>query len=137
MPDAAQWAALHAACFTTPRPWSAAEIADLLTSAHVFALGDSCGFLIGRAVAGEAELLTLAVDPQARRQGLGLHLVHRFFESARARGAKEAFLEVSAANPAAIALYHRAGFALAGQRRGYYTTPDGEKIDALILTRPL
>jgi ribosomal-protein-alanine N-acetyltransferase len=137
MPDPSKWAALHAACFTTPRPWSAAEIAGLLSSPHVFALGDSRGFLLGRAVAGESELLTLAVDPGQRRQGLGLHLVSAFLEQSKARGADSAFLEVSAANLSAIALYHRAGFAQTGQRRGYYAAPDGARIDALILARPV
>lgn len=137
MPDPAEWAALHAACFTTPRPWSAAEIADLLASAPVFALGDSRGFLIGRAVAGESELLTLAVDPAIRRQGLGQQLVQAFLTKSRALGAETAFLEVSAENHPAIALYHGAGFAQAGKRRGYYTALDGKKIDALVMVCPL
>jgi len=137
MPDPAEWATLHAASFTVPRPWSEAEIAELLSSPHVFALGDSRGFLIGRAVAGASELLTLAVDPTIRRQGLGLHLVRAFLDQSRALGAESAFLEVAADNLAAIALYQRAGFAHAGKRRGYYTAPDGQKIDALVMVCPL
>ncbi len=137
MHDLVQWATVHAACFSTPRPWSATEIAALLASPTVFAFGDSRGFLIGRAVAGEAELLTLAVDPPARKQGLGLQLVQEFLATSRKLGANSAFLEVSAANPDAIALYHRVGFARAGQRRGYYTAPDGQKFDALIFVCPL
>lgn len=131
-------AALHARCFTTPPPWSAADFAGFLVDPLAFLLveGDA-GFLLGRAVAGEAELLTLAVAPEARRRGLGGRLVARFLYQARLRGAERAFLEVAADNAPATALYESAGFALAGRRRGYYRTPDGHRSDALVLARDL
>jgi ribosomal-protein-alanine N-acetyltransferase len=53
-------------------------------------------------------------------------------ESAR-RGAGELFLEVSAQNSAARALYGALGATEAGRRRRYY--PDGS--DALVLRLPL
>lgn len=137
MPDVGALAGLHGACFTSPRPWSEAEIAGLLAEPTVFLLEQPGGFLIGRAVAGEAELLTLAVDPAARRMGTGRALVARFLDAARARKADTAFLEVSAENDAAIALYDSAGFRAAGRRRGYYATSDGRRIDALVLSRAL
>jgi [ribosomal protein S18]-alanine N-acetyltransferase len=131
-------AALHARCFRTPSPWAAADFAGFLTDPLAFLLieGDA-GFLLGRAVAGEAEVLTLAVAPDARRRGLGRKLVARFLYQARLRGAESAFLEVSAENTPAIALYESAGFAKAGVRRGYYQTPEGQRIDALVLARAL
>ncbi len=131
-------AALHARCFTIPRPWSAAEFAGFLADPLAFLLveGDA-GFLLGRAVAGEAELLTLAVAPEARRRGLGQRLVGRFLYQARLRGAASAFLEVAADNAPAQALYERAGFAPAGRRRGYYAGPNGRGLDALVLCREL
>lgn len=131
-------AALHARCFTTPRPWDAAAFAGFLTDPLAFLLveGDA-GFLLGRAVAGEAELLTLAVAPEARRRGLGRKLVARFLYQARLRGADQAFLEVSEDNPAARALYQRAGFAESGRRRGYYRRPDGSAVDAVVMARGL
>ncbi len=130
-------AALHTICFITPKPWAAAEFQSLLSSPLCFSLIEAEGFLIGRAVAGEAELLTLAVAPQARRRGMGAKLVTRFLYQARLRGAEDAFLEVSAENVAAIALYGKAGFTIAGRRRAYYCAPDGTTADALILRRPL
>jgi ribosomal-protein-alanine N-acetyltransferase len=131
-------AALHARAFTTPRPWSEPELAALLADPLVFLLveGDA-GFLLGRAVAGEAELLTIAVAPEARRLGLGRKLVSRFIYQARLRGAESAFLEVAEDNAAARGLYLAAGFAEAGRRRGYYRTPEGQAVDALVLARPL
>lgn len=130
-------AALHRLCFVTPKPWAAAEFAGLLADPLVFALTEAEGLLVGRAVAGEAELLTIAVAPQARCRGLGAKLVTRFLYQARLRGAEEAFLEVAAGNTAALALYRTHGFADAGLRRGYYRHPDGRAEDALILRRAL
>ncbi len=133
-----QLAALHARAFRTPPPWSAADFAAFIADPLAFLLveGDA-GFLLGRAVAGEAELLTLAVAPEARRRGLGRRLVGRFLYQARLRSAETAFLEVSAENPAALGLYDSAGFRLSGRRRGYYATAEGRRIDALVLSRTL
>jgi ribosomal-protein-alanine N-acetyltransferase len=129
-------ATLHARCFQSPPPWSKADFAGFLADPLAFLLveGDA-GFLLGRAVAGEAELLTLAVAPEARRRGLARKLVSRFLYQARLRGAEAAFLEVSAENTAAIALYESAGFTRTGLRRGYYRTPEGQRIDAVVMTR--
>lgn len=131
-------ASLHQRCFLTPPPWSAADFSGFQSDPLCFLLveGDA-GFLLGRAVAGEAELLTLAVAPEARRLGLGRRLVSRFLYQARLRGAERAFLEVSSENVPAIALYESSGFARTGLRRGYYRDADGRPIDALVLARAL
>jgi ribosomal-protein-alanine N-acetyltransferase len=131
-------AALHARVFRTPPPWSATDFAGVIADPLAFLLveGDT-GFLLGRAVAGEAELLTLAVAPESRRRGLGRQLVSRFLYQARLRGAERAFLEVAADNASAIALYESAGFIRVGQRRDYCRTPEGTRIDALVLARDL
>lgn len=130
-------AALHRLSFVTPKPWSADEFAGLLADPLVFALTEAEGLLIGRAVAGEAELLTIAVAPQARGRGIGARLMQRFLYQAQLRGAEEAFLEVAAGNAPAISLYRAHGFADAGLRRGYYRHPDGRAEDALVLRRAL
>ncbi|MFN4101064.1 MAG: GNAT family N-acetyltransferase, partial [Pararhodobacter sp.] len=100
-------AALHARAFATPPPWSAAGFAGLLDSPLVFLTADAQGraFALGRVVAGEAELLTLATDPAARRQGLARAQMAAFEREAQARGAVTAFLEVAEDNAAARALY--------------------------------
>ncbi|MFT3688752.1 GNAT family N-acetyltransferase [Paenirhodobacter sp.] len=128
----ADLAALHARCFTTPRPWSEGEFRDLLAAPFTFLLTAPQGFLLGRVIAGEAELLTLAVAPEARRRGTGRALLAGFAETARARGADSAFLEVAEDNAPARALYAAAGWREAGRRRGYYHPG----IDALVLTLP-
>ena len=133
----AAMAALHARCFTTPRPWTAAEFAALLAEPPVFATLAETGFALGRVVADEAELLTIAVAPEARRQGEGRALLDGFLRTARARGAETAFLEVAADNAAALALYRWSGFAEAGRRRGYYHSPGNPPVDALVMVKSL
>lgn len=135
--DPAVLAAIHAAAFTRPPPWSAAAIGGVLASPGAFLCAMPEGFLIGRALAGEAEMLTLAVRPGARRQGIGRHLVAEFLRIAGACGTETAFLEVAADNPAAIALYRGSGFAETGRRRGYYRGDGAPAVDALILSRVL
>lgn len=124
---------LHRRCFTNPRPWQAPEFASLLSGPGCFLLTRPQGFLLGRAIVGEAELLTLAVAPEARRAGLGRALVQEFADIARTRGAETAFLEVAANNAPALALYRALGWREAGRRRRYY----GPHLDALVLVLTL
>ncbi len=111
---AARLAAVHASAFAAP--WDAAAFAALLDQAGVFVLEDPDGFILLRVVADEAEILTLAVSPAARRRGLGARLVREGAAVAAARGAARLFLEVAGTNAAALALYTRAGFTEAGRR---------------------
>ncbi len=80
------------------------------------------GFLLANRVAGEVEVLWMAVGEASRRRGLGRLLVQRALE-----GACGAHLEVRAGNEAAQRLYRSSGFCVAGRRPRYYA--DGE--DAL------
>jgi ribosomal-protein-alanine N-acetyltransferase len=139
------------ACFTLAdlhdrafdRPWSAEEFEALLKGPGAFAvLGEAGqpeearGFILCRAIAGEAEILTVAVDPAARRRGWGAALVEMAAGIAREAAAFEMFLEVAADNVAAIGLYQAAGFGRVGLRKGYYPHPDGAK-DAVVMRRVL
>lgn len=138
-PEAAACAAdLHAAAFAgAERPWSAAEIAALAAGSGAFFLLTPQALLLGRIAADEAELLTLAVHPDARRKGLGRRLLREFEARAAAAGAVTAFLEVAADNAAARALYAAAGWDEAGRRRGYYRRPGARAVDAVVLRRQL
>ena len=128
--DAQTLAAVHAQAFGSP--WSADEIGALLARPEVFGIGSAGGFILLRVMAGEAEVLTLAVAPSERRQGLGRALLTAGLAAGRDAGAESAFLEVAADNVAAIALYETAGFRQVGRRRGYYSRPGGA-IDAMVL----
>lgn len=72
------------------------------------------------------------MHPAYRRQGFAQVLLHRLLVIARQRGLAWATLEVRVSNSAAIALYQRFGFQVAGRRCRYY--PDTQE-DALILWR--
>lgn len=132
-PDPQRLAELHASAFDAP--WDAVAFAALLAQPGVFAVERPDGFVLMRVAADEAEILTLAVRPAARRQGLGAALTGEALADAQALGADRAFLEVAEDNPAARALYARLGFTEAGRRRAYYAGSDGRRRDALVLVR--
>lgn len=136
--DAAAIAALHGALFD--EPWSAADVLGLVTGPTAVALlatGDAerggarlDGFLIGRLVADEAEILTLGVSHARRGRGLARALCGAFADRVHGAGARRVFLEVAADNVAALALYRRLGFAATGVRRGYYPRLHAPAVDA-------
>ncbi len=128
-------ARLHRLSFTLPRPWSAAEFEALTAQPQVILLAEGEAFLLGRVIADEAEILTLAVPPDRRRNGSGLRLACQFLDRAAALGAATVFLEVASGNIAAQALYARAGFLQTGRRRGYFSDGAGRTEDALVLSR--
>lgn len=131
-------AALHVRCFdVAPRPWSQAEFATLLADPTTISVSEAQGFALGRYSADEAEFLTIAVAPEARRRGIAARLETAFAEEAAWRGAKTLFLEVAADNAAALALYRRAGYRQVGIRRKYYNQGTGSTVDALVLSRLL
>lgn len=133
---AAELAALHAAAFTRDRPWLAEEFASLLDSPFVHLLTRAGGFALIRTIAGESELLTLAVDPAHQRHGLGRALVQDWI-TALPTDTTSAFLEVAADNKPARALYAATGFTQVATRRGYYARATGPAVDACILRRDL
>lgn len=128
--DIAALAALHAASFADG--WSAAFIRDLFATPGVFAFAAPHGFILVRAAGGEAEILTLAVAPPMRCQGMGRALVCAAAGHAHALGAATLFLEVAMGNDAARGLYRGLGFEAVGRRKAYYA---GE--DALVLKAAL
>ena len=133
--DTAELARLHASAFAAA--WSAEEIGELLLGPGGFGLvaedgGEAKGFILCRAVVGEAEVLTLAVEPAARRQGLASALMQSALTLARTVGAEVMFLEVAADNVAGVALYQGLGFERIGLRPGYYAGGGEAPVDALV-----
>ena len=133
--DLAPLAAIHAQCF--PDPWSVKALDDFLATPGTYLLADDAGFVLARAAGGEAEILTLAVSPDARRFGIGSALVRAAADHAYRIGAQALFLEVAEGNLAARSLYRRLGFAESGLRKGYYTAGRDRPEDALILRSDL
>lgn len=114
--------------------WTTAQCADMLKGGHAWLLlaeldGRPAGFALTRAILDEAELLLIAVAPDARRRGVGRRLLDATADTARVSGVKRLFLEVRSNNPA-IALYTSFGFAQVGARANYYRGASGDQFDA-------
>ncbi len=118
--------------------WSRAQFEAEFSNARSHFLiaeleGCIAGYAVFWAVAPEAQILDLAVDPKYCRQGVGRLLLKTVLEKAGLIGLKEATLEVRADNAAAAALYQAAGFAVVGRRPKFYNGA----FDAVLMNRDL
>ena len=123
--DAATLARLHAEAMCDA--WPDAAFVSLLSRPEVFVLlgaraeaAAAEGFILVRGVAGEAEVLTFCVARTARRCGVGGALLEAALDAVRSRDGVQIFLEVSASNAGALALYQKSGFVEVGRRAAYY-----------------
>lgn len=82
--------------------------------------GTILGFLTAWLIIDEFHIANIAVDPDARRLGIGYALMrHGLIEADREKAA-QSFLEVRAGNIPAISLYEKIGYETVSIRRGYY-----------------
>jgi [ribosomal protein S18]-alanine N-acetyltransferase len=121
--DAAAIAVIQAASFQ--RGWGEDEFRSLLLDRNVVChralMGRTLiGFILSRLVAGEAEILSVAVAPGWRGRGLSRPLLDMHLRRLAGLGARTVFLEVGEKNAPAGRLYRRAGFYDVGHRQGYY-----------------
>ena len=125
-------ARIEAASFADPWPRRAfqAHLRDVFLVAE--SGGAVAGYLVARLMGAEAEILNVAVRPDARGGGIGGALLDGALDSLKELKAAAVFLEVRVSNAAARRLYETAGFTEVGRRRGYYSAPVE---DALILRR--
>jgi ribosomal-protein-alanine N-acetyltransferase len=140
-PDADALVAVHADGFA--RSWSPDDFAALIADRTVFALAlrrqgifgrrRLVGFALVRSVAGEAEILTIAVALAERGRGFGRLLMEEAIRRLYREGAAACFLEVDEANAAAVRLYRSLGFEVVGKRKGYYRATDAGEGTALVM----
>ena len=130
-------ARIHAAAMTEPPPWTAQTFEGFLSFPGAILASESRGFALGRVIADEAELLTVAVHPEARRKGIARRCLETFEAVAAQKGARRAFLEVAASNEAARRLYVTTGYTAVGYRKGYYARADGRHDDAILMAKDL
>jgi len=121
--------------------WTEAQCAGVLgmPGAHLILArcgGEPAGFALLRTIAGETELLLIAVRAGFRRRGIGTALLARALAAARTDGADAMHLEVRDGNDA-VRLYQAAGFLPVGRRRHYYRGRDGKAFDALTFRRDM
>ncbi|WP_113338598.1 GNAT family N-acetyltransferase [Rhizobium cremeum] len=142
----AEVAGLHAQRFA--RPWNDGEFLSLLLQPSSFGFvmwqtntlifkAPLAGFVLAREVAGEAEILTIAVNEKTARFGLGWRLMQAAMREARSRGGETMFLEVDDGNAPALGLYRKLGFERAGERPAYYADENGRRSSALVMRRDL
>lgn len=147
-PDSQAWAVARASAFRgldelsfPPNGlWSEKQYVRELTNCASDVLGvwDDLGnggliaFACVERVLDESHMLSLAVHPEWRGQGLARTLVLASLWAARAAGQRMLTLEVRVSNVAAIDLYRSCGLQLVGRRPKYYRSPPE---DALLLTR--
>ena len=124
---------------SNPSPWSDAVLQRYFAKQAIDAclIDDQCwGFCVYDQVAGEAELLLVAVAAQHRRLGLGTLMINHMLQQLQNCRAERVFLEVRQSNIAAIQLYEGLGFNQVGVRPNYYPAEQGRE-DALLLCSEL
>jgi ribosomal-protein-alanine N-acetyltransferase len=130
-------ATVDAACFD--HPWTIDAVRGLIAGGLTrvwlvrTATGDVVGSAMVRVVAGEGEVLRIAVVPEARGQGIGRTLLRAVMSAIADACVDGVYLEVRASNVAARRLYARAGFVEQGRRRAYYDAP---REDAVLMRWP-
>ena len=142
--DASEVSRLHREDFS--RPWTSGEFVALIDQETVFGFAarevgnpktGMAGFVLARLVAGEGEILTLAVARVHRRAGLGRELMDAVLRELHSERAAELFLEVDETNAPALALYRKLGFREVGKRPGYYAHAGKPTTGALVMRRDL
>jgi len=121
-----------------PHPWSLQqfiqEIENPVASLLICEIEDEIvGYICYWLIAGEMQILNVATAPQLRRKGVAAQLLEQAFKRCVSANLFSAWLEVRAANQAAITLYQRYGFKQSGIRKAYYR--DGE--DAILMVKVL
>ncbi|MEM9967627.1 MAG: N-acetyltransferase [Pseudomonadota bacterium] len=129
-------AALHRRAFSNRDAWSEQAFAELCATKHVGVHTQPHGLALSRTVAGETELLTLAVEPTHQRKGIAESLLKSWLNTC-APPTQRAFLEVAEDNFPAICLYNKMGFEQVGLRKSYYARPHSAPADALLLSLDL
>ena len=129
--DVSAIAALEKSTFS--EPWSGDSLLGM-TDSEFYSLicaeadGVICGYLAASSVAGESEILRIAVSDSHRRRGIGAALLDGFIKDRKSAGDSEFFLEVRASNAPAIGLYTSRGFEVCGKRANYYKCPTEDAV---------
>jgi len=109
--------------------WSAEALEDALRQPETCFLvavegAVVVGFVTGRRIADEGEILNLGVRRECRRRGVGAALVKSLGELLEGQGVRRVFGEVRESNVRAVHFYIGLGFQLTGKRANYYRQPE-------------
>ncbi len=90
--------------------------------------GEFVGYVIGEVREGEGWIISVAVDPDSRRDGVGTELMRAVMER---MDASDYFLTVRVGNDEAFGFYSELGFEPVGLASGYYENGD----DAVLMKK--
>lgn len=121
---------LHKKCFPS-KPWSADDFRDLKQSGCEIIMSEN-GFIVYRVVVDEAEIITIGVNPEMRRNGIASAMIGIIEKTIKSQGVNKIFLEVASNNTPAQKLYENCGFKTVGLRPKYY---DG--VDAILMSKDI
>lgn len=135
--DAEVLSAIHKECF--PNYWNIEAFNDFFAvgGTHALLAGDDAGMMVYRVQFDQADIITLAVKPAFRRQGLARSMAEKALAHMQQLGAKVIFLDVEDGNVAAIKLYESMGFEHERRRKLYYRQKDGTYTDALVMKKKI
>ena len=128
---------LHLLSGSLTRPWSESEYKNLLSTDTIRFFYVENGFLVGRLIGPDAEILNVIVHPKYRRLGKARYLIDKFEKEAKEEGSSKCFLEVAESNSRANKLYQSLNYLSVGKRKNYYEFVDGRKDNASILAKEI
>lgn len=98
----------------------------------VYASSEVIAIFSAQMVIDELQIDNLAVTKRYRQKGLATFLLAEALKEAKEKGMNSAVLEVRAMNSAALKLYKRHGFIVAGYRKNYYHNPPDDALTMLL-----
>jgi [ribosomal protein S18]-alanine N-acetyltransferase len=117
-------------------PWSPANFSDSLKAGYLCRVMEERLTILGYSILmigpDEAHILTLGINPDWQRRGLGEKMLHYLIDLSAEHGAKSVLLDVRESNQGAARLYRQLGFEQIGTRKGYYPAMRGRE-DALVM----
>lgn len=122
-------------------PWSRTNFLDSLASgyqAQLLLAGDTLlGYFVAMKGVDEVHLLNITVAPEYQRQGWAPVMLEALTIWAQGQGAEWLWLEVRCNNLRAIQVYEAHGYGQVGRRKNYYPAVEGQREDALVMSRRL
>ncbi|EJF81381.1 ribosomal-protein-alanine N-acetyltransferase [Candidatus Bartonella washoeensis] len=138
--DSASLSQIHQHCFIPS--WKKQTFDHFLQDHSIFGYKASLigqpdqilGFCLCRLILDEAEIITIAVQPHCRRQGIGHLLIDSTLRYLQHKHAIKLFLEVEETNLSALNLYQCFEFQKISKRPAYYQSKNS-RIDAIIMQK--
>ncbi len=131
--DAAKAAEVESESLSTA--WSEKQILESIDNSNavyvVAVCGETvCGIGSMYCVAGEGQIMNIAVAPDCRRRGIADGIMKLLDGEAVKRNCENITLEVAENNLSALSLYKKCGYTAVGRRKGFYGG-----VDALIMEK--